>query len=464
MPDVQNPPLRLLILLFFTVFAVGVLWPSYLAISIPGWPWITPSHIVQLGFALAFLVCFSVAADFRSQLSAVLRNTHWLTSALLAFIALEFVSIAWSSEPFSSFDKFITLQLTWTAAFLGGCVIFLKNGRVEKMAILLVLTAVALCPIGLLEDHLGRIPWAGHIPSFLQVEDPTVQATLAGTSRQGRHRVDATFETSLSLAEYLALAFPFALHFAVRATKPWMRICAAATLPLLFYVILLTQARLGVVGAFVACVLYPLGFSFLRARNTKGSLLSNAVAHLSPAFLLTAIAAAFTVPPIKKKLFGGGGEALSTASRIDQLNMGIPKIISQPWGYGLGRGGQALNYHTPGGFLTIDSYWLLLTMELGPLGLALFLSIFAAAFYYIIRGLLAGWSREREIQYLLPIGCALTEFFYIRIAFAQDHNMQLFFALLAMAAALTYRATADRPEEGRQPALKPTYAPKRLGV
>src|SRR3546814_10380771 len=54
--------------------------------------------------------------------------------------------------------------------------------------------------------------------------------------------------TSLGFAEFLALMTPFALHLVTCARRFWVRMAAACYLPVLFWAILLTDSRLGVVG------------------------------------------------------------------------------------------------------------------------------------------------------------------------------------------------------------------------
>src|SRR3546814_8761143 len=84
----------------------------------------------------------------------------------------------------------------------------------------------------------------------LKIQDPVVQRVLEGSARAatGIHRIQATYTTSLGFAEFLALMTPFALHLVTCARRFWVRMAAACYLPVLFWAILLTDSRLGVVG------------------------------------------------------------------------------------------------------------------------------------------------------------------------------------------------------------------------
>src|SRR3546814_5293467 len=71
----------------------------------------------------------------------------------------------------------------------------------------------------------GVVPWVGHVPSFLKIQDPVVQRVLEGSARAatGIHRIQATYTTSLGFAEFLALMTPFALHLVMCARRFWVR-------------------------------------------------------------------------------------------------------------------------------------------------------------------------------------------------------------------------------------------------
>src|SRR3546814_18313143 len=79
-----------------------------------------------------------------------------------------------------------------------------KPHRIDTLAKFLLGAATVLCLIAFWEYRLQRLPWVGHIPSFLQVADPAVARMLSGARRSadGLYRVQTTYTTSLSCAEF----------------------------------------------------------------------------------------------------------------------------------------------------------------------------------------------------------------------------------------------------------------------
>src|SRR3546814_1294481 len=75
------------------------------------------------------------------------------------------------------------------------------------MTAALLMTTVLLTLVAVQEWRHGVVPWVGHVPSFLKIQDPVVQRVLEGSARAatGIHRIQATYTTSLGFAEFLAL-------------------------------------------------------------------------------------------------------------------------------------------------------------------------------------------------------------------------------------------------------------------
>jgi hypothetical protein len=443
LPDTEHPPLRALDVLFFLFFAVMVMWPGYIAIAIPGLPWITLARLTQVPLTILLLVSLSVSAKFRSSLSSILGAAPWLRNIVFAFAALQAVSIFLSAEMGDSINKFLTAQTSWTAIFVTGCFVFAKSGRAERGAVFLCLMAGVIGVLGLVEYRLGHPVWVGHIPSFLQIDDPSVARAIAGQSRPGgEHRVQATYTTSLGFAEYLALTFPFVLNFTTKPYPRALRVAAIVGVPFFISLVAVAQSRVGFVGLVISATAYPLASFALRWWRKSTSLMVASVVYLSPVILACAIASTLFIPTISYRVWGGGQAQLSTQARYDQMHLGIPKILSHPWGYGIGRGAVTLGYYSPGGLLTIDSYWLRLALEYGVVGLALYFCLFGASIAYSTRGAITSGSANRDDSLFVPIGIALFNFVIIKSAFAQEDNQSVAYLLMGMLCALTFRQKA----------------------
>ena len=117
------------------------------------------------------------------------------------------------------------------------------------------------------------------------------------------------------MAEFLALATPFLLNFIAGPFRPIVSgICERPfffSIPLVFFVILLTGARLGMVGFFLGTLLFLGIWGVQRWRSLKGSLIGPAVVLAYPAFFIAFMAASFTVQRLKTIVWGNGATEAS---------------------------------------------------------------------------------------------------------------------------------------------------------
>ena len=98
LPDLARPPTRTLGWLFYAFTVALVVWPNYLAITLPGLPWITMTRLI--GFPLVFLVlvCVSTSTAFRTQVGDVLVALSPGSQIFLVFLAMQALSVLFSPE------------------------------------------------------------------------------------------------------------------------------------------------------------------------------------------------------------------------------------------------------------------------------------------------------------------------------------------------------------------------------
>lgn len=457
LPDMRSAPTRLLSWLLLAFLVALPLWPNYLALALPGLPWITVLRIISGPMILLLLICVSVSAEFRRQTTQSISASAPLSKLLLLFILLQSVSLLpaliFGGGLAESIEALMLAQINWTAIFFLSAYVFLYPGRSDMMIALLLLVAGALCLIGIQEWRISAVPWAGHIPSFLKIEDPLVEKVLSGSARAatGIHRVQASYTTSLGFAEFLALITPFALHIAVRGRQLAMRIAAGTFMPLLLWIIILTDSRLGVVGFFLSCFFYLLIYGVILWRSNRRSLMGPAIVLAYPMLFAGFLISTFLVQRLARMVWGGGAASYSTQARIEQWDRGVQLLIANPLGYGIGRGGITLGYVNQAGQGTIDSYFLLLLLEYGPAGFLIFFGMFAVALWKggqtIFRRNLTG-----ELTLLIPLMIAIADWIIVKSIFAQPDNHPLIFAMLGMTTALICRAGEESAFNQSSPA------------
>jgi len=440
LPDMRAAPTLTMERLYFAFYVCLAVWPNYLAISLPGLPWITFIRLTGFPMVLALLICLSVSSGFRKDMADVLSPTPWIWKPVTAFAVIVTYSIALSAAPMASLQYVIAAQVNWIAVFFLSVYIFSKPGRVERWAYLFWGMLLVLAVIAIREDRIQRVLWAGHIPSFFAINDPVVQSVLGGSYRKatGEYRVKAMFTTALGLAEFMALSIPFVLHFMMGPFRRAVKIAAIITLPIAFFVVLVTGSRLGMVGTLIGILLYSLLWGARRWRQEKAGIVGPALLLAYPAIFVFVAGATFAIPRLRRMVWGGGATDASDATRDRQVTEGIPKILHNPFGYGIGRGAAILGIRGSHDTLTIDNYYISVALDYGVIGFIVFYGMILATIIYATRAALRA-PDDREFSYLMPIAVSLSSFFVIKWVFAQSGNHSLVFMMMGAVAALLWR-------------------------
>ncbi len=454
LPDLQRAPTATMQRLHMAFFVCLILWPNYLAIALPGLPWITLLRLTGIPMTLLLMISLSTSKAFRRDLGDVLNVAPAVWKMLAVFVAIQFLTIALSKDTSASVQKFIVAQTNWTAIFLVSCYVFIRPGSVTRYIAALWIMAMIICGIGLWEGAIQKVLWQGHIPSFLKIAD--AEGILQGSYRtaSGMYRVKTTFTTSLGLAEYLALMTPFLLHYAFGNYRLIVRLAAIASLPIFFRVIDSTDARLGMVGMLISVLLYVGIWGLLRWRRLKADLVGPAIVLAYPAFFVLLVSATFFIRRIEILVWGDGSQQSSNDARADQISSGLPKILANPIGYGPGQGSSTLGYFS-GDFATIDNYYLLIALEYGVIGFILYYGLILYMGWLAAQKiLLQEKDVDSEAQYLVPLSISLGVFFVIKSVFSQQDNHPLIYLMMGMIMALVYRQT--KASGSKTAAAKPT--------
>jgi hypothetical protein len=442
LPDSNFLPETTIERLFFAYFVALMLWPNYVALDLPGLPWVTLARIVNTPLILIVLITLSTSAAFRTRIGAILSAAPTIWKALLACIVLQTMSLAFSAKPSASLAQWVIHQTNEAAIFFISAFIFCRRGRIEIWAVLLWASVIIVSAMATLEFRTQHPLWAGFVPSFLLVQDETVQRILGGFVRSttGQYRATAVFTTPLDLSEFMALATPIILHFAVSTYyRPIVRIAAAATIPVVLMVILMTDSRLGLIGLFLSLMLYLFYWALQRYKQDRSALLATSVLMAYPAIAAVFVVASFTVGRLRARVWGTGQYDGSTQARYDQIEKGLPLILKRPFGHGLGTGAEALDFRNPEGTLTIDVYYLLLALDYGLLGLVSFVVMFAVSAYTAGKHVIASRPADREMAFLTPVAIAFVVFLVIKAVLAQGSNHPFMFMMMGMLVALVYR-------------------------
>lgn len=445
LPDGAHAPDGALRNLFLVFTAVTFLWPNYLAISLPGLPWLSMRRIFGLIMGTVFLVALASSRSMRADIVAAMRSIPLLWKLIVAFFVVQIFSMIFSVYPVLAYKHWFNSQYAWTVVFFLSVYVFLTTGNLLRWVKLISVAAVIISLIAIAEQRNQMVLWANHIPPFFKIDDDIIQRILNPNFRGGQYRSQAIFSVSLAMAEFLALAFTLILHRFLGNVSPRERAGLLAAMIVTIAGIGMSGARVGFVGLVVGLAIYFMIWGYRRYRESKTDVIGAALTYGYPALLAVAVTLILTVDALRFRILGGGGSQISNDARELQFDMAPNVIMARPiFGYGGGRGADALGYRTPGGDLTIDTYILSVVLDYGIVG---FLIFYGAILYALVRVGLAVFKLpntprdrdEEEIGYLLPLVVMLAQFFFIKTVLSQEENHSILFMIYGGILALFWR-------------------------
>lgn len=457
LPDQETAPTRLMVKCFFAFAAVAVLWPDYVALAIPGLPWISMRRLLLFPMILCLLVGLSTSSRFRTQLKEYLEAWPLIPKLLGSFVVIQALSILVAKEKTAAVKDFVDMQIMWTAIFFICVFAFQHKANIHRYLKLLVLCATFLAGVAFLENPYQKVLWADHIPGILKVDQQTLDLFISVRFRDGLYRVKTTFTNPLPYAEYMALVSPVVLYFLIRAQSASARIFLIIIDIVIFWAMSMAQARLGMLGFITGHTLYGLLWSLRRWRTSRISLIGPAMSLAYPAIIAALALAIVSVSSFNNKVLGSQSTQGSNQARQTMFRHSVPLIIRSPIaGYGPRQGAEALGYGA-GGFLTIDSYLLTVALDYGVVGFLLYFGLLGLTMVKMLQIIWQGETDDSDLALLITI--ILSVFVLIKTVLSQEDNNYMPFILMGMMMALVRRAQTrgSIPIPGRVDAGLRTY-------
>lgn len=377
MPDVARPKEPPFHKLFIAYLVLVVAWPSYVAVALPGFPWITPARMALGALALLAMVHFSQNAQLRAQVRATLCHDKWVMRAFIGYYAVSFVVAAIGITPGESLGYVASLLILNGLCMVIAAALFRQEQAIWAVALAISLGLIAAMLIAVVENAMQIPPWLNHIPNFMRIDEHYLELYTSPQSRvgDGRYRVRSTFPLVLYFGLYLNLAMPL-LFYMMAKMRGKKLILAVALVPLIAHAAWAANARtavlavaftlVGYAGLFIARQL----FMERRADVMKGGLMVVGI------LAALAMAVALVASSHRAQVFtlGGAQHADSNAGRDMQWE--------NTWGYLKGNviGAGASNAAdlvgvAQGSVLAVDSYWIILLVDTGVLGFIFYAAI-----------------------------------------------------------------------------------------
>jgi O-antigen ligase len=195
------------------------------------------------------------------------------------------------------------------------------------------------------------------------------------------------------------------------------------------------------IGIVLTLVIY-IFFAALRKRQENPiSIGATATLLAYPAIVAVVTAVVLLWKRARNSILGGGQHQSSNIARDRQWDRGWDLIAQNPFGYGLDRSAEVLNFRNAGGELTIDSYYLSVMLDFGIIALPIFVMLFSLPMYFAIVSLKR--ARTLELQLLAPLAMGLFNFVIIKSVLSSTSNFPLAFAMMGFMVALVARMQSD---------------------
>ena len=384
LPDVEkadNAPFFKLVAAYMFLM---VAWPIYVAIAIPGLPWVTPPRLVLGVLLVAMLTHFPQIAEARRKVVDLVGHDPLAMRLYGLFLLLQVVVLPLSPQPLDSLSYAVMQTVLDLSAMIAAAWCFSDVKRVPQLMRILVLGCIFTMLVTLLENYLQRPPWFGYIPNFMKVDPTLLETYLSPQARVGdnRYRVRATFGVVLHYSQYLGLLLP-PLLFEMWKAKGWKRLLSLLLVPLILQTVWFINARTASIAllitlfAFGGLVMMRQLFFRPRGDALKSGIMFSLVL-LGVAGLAGAIASSHR---LQMYTIGGQQHAGSNAVRDQQWDGAWRAVRKNPIGVGMGIPLPDVGKVSTSGIAIVDSYYINLLVGVGPLGFIGFMGCLARVTY-----------------------------------------------------------------------------------
>lgn len=441
LPDLGREPKTVSVTLLSAFLAFNYIWPSYVALNLPGLPWLNPQRVLLLVLLVSSVYALSTSSRMRRGIFEAARGEPRIWIAFCIYTAATTIAIPFAGENIIfSLNKWANNQVYWTFLFLMAAWFARIPGAFVTMVKALMVAGIIAALIAF-PEHAGRkVPWIDVIPSWL-IGDPILFAVIADDQARlnlDTYRARSTFGVSLSFAEFLALVLPFFLHAAATVRSGARALLlAAGALAIITSMAFLTDARSGMNGAIIGVFGYAAFWTFNRWKQNRQDLIAPAAMLAFPAAILSLVALIFAWRRLYVMVIGGGQHQFSNNAREQQWEMAIERVLSNPIGYGPGRSGEVLGFLNPAGRMTVDSYPINLLLDSGVVGLLAFAAFLVVTIVAGLRLSLA--SEDKEFALAGPAAIGLFALLVIKLVLSQPENLPILFTFAGAMCGLSWR-------------------------
>ena len=384
LPDVDKhagavPKLPNLMPVLVAYIGAIVIWPSYVALVIPGLPWLTPGRLVLAVMLVMLSLHYAQNSQSRATAGAIfgydkLAIRLWFTYEIMCLVVTPL------SRSVADTLTFLVLQETMALSTVLGAVLFLDSERNVKLIYSAVAaTCVGTMLIGVLENYMQLPPWAEHIPSFMRIDDEWLARILSPQSRVGdnRYRIRATFPVVLYYSLYLSATLPIVVYSVAKMYKRYP-LLSLGVIGLIAHTVWFTNARSAMIALLIPLFLFP---AMILLRSFKVGQKVDVMKYAVRGGIILACLGILggvigTSHRAQVMVFGGRQHSGSDDARQRQWSNAFEALKSNPIGIGHGNVQDAVGVELRGKRI-IDSYWINILVGVGPIGFIAYYGLFA---------------------------------------------------------------------------------------
>jgi hypothetical protein len=421
-----------------------VIWPPYVAVSLPVLPFITPARALLMLLIAGWIFTAATARSIHERLWERLNRSKPLWIAILVIIVFRGLAIPYSIDPALATKSFLDQCISLFLPLVVALTLIESERDISLIGRVLLVAAVAIGLTVVYEAATKHNLFVDHLSKLVSYKAHWLDQILTPTLRaNGKFRTQGPFTVPLSLAEFFTLVIPFLFYAFDKSKNAAVRFGLILIAALFEFGIVSTDSRTAIVTSVCLCGFYAVfrGAIFLRAHPR---------ADLKPLMLLFVAFIALCVPVVLVAMLDklGLGQTLAAhGTRGAQFVLGIPKVLKQPIiGYGSGMAGYVLGYKADGVHLTIDNYYLSVALDAGlPALLAQF-----ALQGWLLWTSLNGALRSKDVAHgrvYLTFFLYFVSFTLLRTTLSQADNLSLSYIMMGVFAAYHAIASKAKKEE-----------------
>ncbi|OSZ62741.1 hypothetical protein CAP39_14845 [Sphingomonas sp. IBVSS1] len=389
-----------------TFIASIIVWPSYIAIVIPGLPWITPPRLILAVLLAMMLIYYPQRGRVRSQIVDTLGYDRIAISLFLLYECLNFIVLPLSPGPAET-ASYWALQDVMNFSAVIGAAAFLHNPKNFK-PIYAVVTCVAIYSmlVAVLENYMQIPPWAENIPSFMRIDEDWLARILSPQARIGdtRYRIRSTFPVVLYYTLYLSLVMPMVLYAMTRMTGRF-RILGLGLIVLVLHTAWFANARTAIIALIVPLVCFSV-MTVARsiANGSRRDALKFGIRGMMVLMAVGMLGGVLaTSHRAQMYVFGGKQHAGSNLAREKQWANAWAQLAKNPVGVGLGNSIEIVGVDVRGKKI-VDSLYINMLVDLGYLGFIAYFGMFLRCAWLGVRCFLRAANEYEEYAGAAAVG------------------------------------------------------------